>query len=47
MSTRVPIERISAALRRQEPDWVRLRALWSELEFCACVRQLPAPGPPT
>ncbi len=44
VSTRVPIELDLAALRRQEPDWVRLRQLWGELEFSRLVRQLPAPS---
>ncbi|MGH7416497.1 MAG: DNA polymerase, partial [Candidatus Rokuibacteriota bacterium] len=31
------------AFRRREPDWERLRALWTELEFHSLLRQLPAP----
>ena len=44
MSTRVPIEVELDAFRRREPDWERLRALWTELEFHSLLRQLPA-GP--
>jgi len=46
VSTRVPIEADLEGLRRQEPDWDRLRALWSELEFASLLRQLPAPATP-
>jgi DNA polymerase-1 len=42
VSTRVPIEQNLEAFRRQEPDWERLRALWTELEFHTLLRQLPA-----
>ena len=42
VSTRVPIEQDLEAFRRQEPDWERLRALWTELEFHTLLRQLPA-----
>ncbi|HET8531581.1 MAG TPA: DNA polymerase I, partial [Methylomirabilota bacterium] len=42
VSTRVPIEVDLEAFRRREPDWDRLRALWSELEFHSLLRQLPA-----
>jgi len=42
VSTRVPIAPDLAELRRQEPDWERLRQLWSELEFSRLLRQLPA-----
>jgi len=44
VSTRVPIEQDLEAFRRQEPDWERLRALWTELEFDTMLRQLPAPA---
>ena len=40
VSTRVPLPEDLEALRRQEPDWERLRALWTELEFAALLRQL-------
>ena len=33
VSTRVPIAQDLEAFKRQEPDWERLRALWTELEF--------------
>jgi DNA polymerase I len=42
VSTRVPITLDLEALRRGEPDWDRLRRLWSELEFYSLLRQLPA-----
>ncbi|HZP38005.1 MAG TPA: DNA polymerase I [Methylomirabilota bacterium] len=44
VSTRVPIEVDLEAFRRREPDWDRLRALWTELEFYTLLRQLPAPA---
>jgi DNA polymerase-1 len=31
-----------AAFRRVEPDWVKLRALWMEMEFTRLVKELPA-----
>jgi DNA polymerase-1 len=43
VSTRVPIELDLEALRRREPDWERLRQLWTTLEFATLLRQLPAP----
>jgi DNA polymerase-1 len=42
VSTRVPITVDLEAFRRREPDWDRLRALWTELEFYSLLRQLPA-----
>jgi DNA polymerase-1 len=42
VSTRVPITVDPEAFRRREPDWDRLRALWTELEFYTLLRQLPA-----
>jgi len=30
--------------RRRDPDWDRLRALWTELEFHTLLRQVPAPA---
>ncbi len=45
VSTRVPIEQDLEAFRRQEPDWERLRTLWTELEFHTLLRQLPAAAP--
>ncbi len=45
VSTRVPIEQDLEAFRRQEPDWERLRTLWTELEFHTLLRQLPAAVP--
>ena len=42
VSTRVPIEVDLEAFRRRDPDWDRLRALWTEMEFYTLLRQLPA-----
>ena len=42
VSTRVPIALELQELRRRDPDWDRLRALWTELEFSRLLRQLPA-----
>jgi DNA polymerase-1 len=42
VSTRVPISGDLESLRRQEPDWDKLRALWTELEFTSLLRQLPS-----
>ena len=42
VSTRVPITGDLESLRRQEPDWDKLRALWTELEFTSLLRQLPS-----
>ena len=44
VSTRVPITVDLEAFRRREPDWERLRALWTELEFHSLLRQVPAPA---
>jgi len=46
VSTRVPIDQGIEAFRRQEPDWERLRALWTELEFDTLLRLLPAQEAP-
>ncbi|HTY77100.1 MAG TPA: DNA polymerase I [Candidatus Bathyarchaeia archaeon] len=46
VSTQVPITQDLEAFRRQEPDWERLRALWTELEFETLLRQLPAAETP-
>ncbi len=45
VSTSVPIAGDLESLRRRDPDWARLRALWGELEFGSLLRQLPAPSP--
>jgi DNA polymerase-1 len=42
VSTAVPVAVELDAFKRREPDWERLRALWSELEFHSLLRQLPA-----
>jgi DNA polymerase-1 len=44
VSTRVPITVDLEAFRRREPDWDKLRALWTELEFHTLLRQVPAPA---
>jgi DNA polymerase-1 len=46
VSTRVPITVDLEVFRRREPDWERLRALWTELEFHSLLRQLPAGAAP-
>jgi DNA polymerase I len=38
----VPLEFDLEAFRRGEPDWVRLRALWMEMEFTRLLKELPA-----
>ena len=42
VSTRVPITLDLEMVRRREPDWDRLRTLWTEMEFYTLLRQLPA-----
>ena len=46
VSTRVPTPVDLETFRRREPDWDRLRALWSEMEFHTLIRQLPAAAGP-
>ncbi len=43
VSTRVPLTVDLEGLRRQEPDWERLRALWTEMEFSTLLKQLLPP----
>jgi len=43
VSTRVPLALDLETLRRQEPDWEQLRALWTEMEFSTLLKQLPQP----
>ncbi len=38
----LPIEIDLERCRVREPDWERLRALWTELEFSSLLRQIPA-----
>jgi DNA polymerase-1 len=38
----VPLEIDLEAFRRVEPDWVRLRGLWMEMEFSRLLKELPA-----
>ena len=38
----LPIEIDPERFRVREPDWERLRALWTELEFTSLLRQVPA-----
>lgn len=44
VSTRAPLTLDPETLRRQEPDWERLRALWTELEFSSLLKQIPQPA---
>jgi len=46
ISRRVPLDFQLGTFRRQEPDWARLRAIWTELEFSSLLRQLPRPAVP-
>jgi DNA polymerase-1 len=45
----LPLELDIERFRVREPDWARLRALWTELEFTTLLRQVPARAvaPPT
>jgi len=47
VSTRVPLSDDLEALRRVEPDWEKLRAVWTELELRNLLRQLPGSATPT
>src|SRR5919109_3021227 len=42
LSRTAPVTLDLEAFRRVEPDWVRLRALWMEMEFTRLVKELPA-----
>jgi DNA polymerase-1 len=44
ISQRVPLELELEAFRHHEPDWNRLRAIWTELEFSSLLRQIPQPA---
>jgi DNA polymerase-1 len=44
LNRRVPFAFDLEALRRVEPDWAKLRALWAELEFTRLLKDLPAPA---
>src|SRR5262245_14744681 len=46
VSTRVPITLDLETVRRRDPDWEKLRALWTEMEFYTLLRQLPAQPTP-
>jgi DNA polymerase-1 len=46
VSTRVPITLDLETVRRRDPDWDKLRALWTEMEFYTLLRQLPAQPAP-
>jgi DNA polymerase-1 len=41
VSARVPLAPDLETLRRKEPDWERLRALWTEMEFSTLLKQIP------
>ncbi|MBI4242034.1 MAG: DNA polymerase I, partial [Candidatus Rokubacteria bacterium] len=43
INRRVPIGFQLDSFKRQEPDWARLRGIWTELEFSSLLRQLPRP----
>ena len=45
VSRSVPFTFELETYRRVEPDWVKLRALWMEMEFTRLVKELPAPAP--
>jgi len=42
LSHSAPITLDVEAFRRVEPDWVKLRGLWMEMEFTRLVKELPA-----
>jgi len=42
LSRSAPVTLDLEAFRRVEPDWVRLRGLWMEMEFTRLVKELPA-----
>jgi DNA polymerase I len=42
LNREVPLDFDLEAFRRGEPDWVRLRALWMEMEFTRLLKELPA-----
>ncbi len=44
VSARVPLTLDLEVMRRREPDWERLRALWMEMEFSTLLRQVPQPA---
>jgi DNA polymerase I len=45
VSRSVPITFELEGYRRVDPDWIKLRALWMEMEFSRLVKELPAPAP--
>ncbi|HTO12618.1 MAG TPA: DNA polymerase I [Candidatus Binatia bacterium] len=42
LSRSAPVALDVEAFRRVEPDWVKLRGLWMEMEFTRLVKELPA-----
>ena len=42
LSSAVPLAFDLESFRRVEPDWVKLRALWMEMEFTRLLKELPA-----
>jgi DNA polymerase-1 len=42
LNREVPIEFDLEGFRRVEPDWLKLRALWMEMEFTRLIKELPA-----
>jgi DNA polymerase-1 len=45
LNREVPVALDLDAFRRVEPDWVKLRQLWMEMEFTRLVKELPPPAP--
>jgi DNA polymerase I len=46
LNRQVPLAFDLDAFRRVEPDWVKLRALWMEMEFSRLLKELPPPPAP-
>ncbi len=44
ISRRVPLAFSLESFKRREPDWEKLRQLWTEMEFSSLLRQLPQPA---
>jgi DNA polymerase-1 len=47
LNRQVPLAFDLDAFRRVEPDWVKLRALWMEMEFSRLLKELPPPPAPS
>jgi DNA polymerase-1 len=46
LNRQVPLAFDLDAFRRAEPDWTKLRALWTELEFTRLLKDVPATAAP-